>query len=250
MSYGLYISAEGAQAQAQRLEVIANNMANVETPGFKRDVPTFQARFSEAIQRGDSYPGSRGIDDVGGGVKMSGVETNFAPTSLRQTGIPTDFAIRGDGFFRLRGPQGEELLTRAGNFTLNGSGKLKTQSGDYSVLDNSGNEIVLETSQPWALNPGGVITQLGSSFPIGLQQVSSLGDLVKVGSNMFRSLAPTQPIGSEQRNVQQGYLEQSGVNPTREMMAMIETSRAFEANTKIIQHQDSMMGSLLSRVLG
>ena len=73
---------------------------------------------------------------------------------------------------------------------------------------------------------------------------------MKVGSNMFRSLAPTQPVGPDQRNVQQGYLEQSGVNPTREMMAMIETSRAFEANTKIIQHQDSMMGSLLSRVLG
>jgi flagellar basal body rod protein FlgG len=250
MSYGLYISAEGAQAQAQRLETIANNMANVETPGFKRDIPTFQARFSEAIQRGTSYPGSRGIDDVGGGVKMIGVETDFTASSLRNTGIPTDFAIHGDGFFQVRGPQGQELLTRAGNFSINGAGKLVTQSGDFSVLDNSGNEIVLETSQPWSINPGGIITQLGNTFPIGLEQASSLGDLVKVGNNMFRSLAPTQPVEPGQRSVQQGYLEQSGVNPTSEMMAMIETSRAFEANTKIIQHQDSMMSSLLSRVLG
>ena len=99
MSYGLYISAEGAQVQAQRLEVIANNMANVETPGFKRDIPTFQARFAEAIQRGTSYPGSGGIDDGGGGVKMIGVETDFTTTTLRNTDIPTDFAINGDGFF-------------------------------------------------------------------------------------------------------------------------------------------------------
>jgi len=250
MSYGLYISAEGAQAQARRLEVIANNMANVETPGFKRDIPTFQARFAEAIQRGTNYPGSRDLDDVGGGVKMIGVETDFSTKSLRHTGIPTDFAINGDGFFRVRDSQGQELLTRAGNFTVNGAGKLVTQSGDYSVLDNSGGEIQLDSSQPWALNPGGEITQLGNVFPIGLQQVSSLGDLVKVGNNMFRPLASTQPVDAGQRNVQQGYLEQSGVNPTSEMMAMIETSRAFEANTKIIQHQDSMMSSLISRVLG
>jgi flagellar basal-body rod protein FlgF len=250
MSYGLYISAEGAQVQAQRLEIIANNMANVETPGFKRDIPTFQARFAEAIQRGTSYPGSGGIDDGGGGVKMIGVETDFTTTTLRNTDIPTDFAINGDGFFRVRSPQGEDFLTRAGNFSLSGAGKLITQSGEYAVLDNSGNEIVLDTSQLWSVKSGGVITQQGSDFPIGLEQVASLGDLVKVGNNMYRSLASTQPVESGQRNVQQGYLEQSGVNPTSEMMAMIETSRAFEANTKLIQHQDSMMDSLLSRVLG
>jgi flagellar basal-body rod protein FlgF len=250
MSYGLYISAEGAQVQAQRLEIIANNMANVETPGFKRDIPTFQARFAEAIQRGTSYPGSGGIDDGGGGVKMIGVETDFTTTTLRNTDIPTDFAINGDGFFHVRSPQGEDFLTRAGNFSLSGAGKLITQSGEYAVLDNSGNEIVLDTSQLWSVKSGGVITQQGSDFPIGLEQVASLGDLVKVGNNMYRPLASTQHVEPDQRNVQQGYLEQSGVNPTSEMMAMIETSRAFEANTKLIQHQDSMMDSLLSRVLG
>jgi flagellar basal-body rod protein FlgF len=250
MSYGLYISAEGAQVQAQRLEIIANNMANVETPGFKRDIPTFQARFAEAIQRGTSYPGSGGIDDGGGGVKMIGVETDFTTTTLRNTDIPTDFAINGDGFFHVRSPQGEDFLTRAGNFSLSGAGKLITQSGEYAVLDNSGNEIVLDTSQLWSVKSGGVITQQGSDFPIGLEQVASLGDLVKVGNNMYRPLASTQQVEPDQRNVQQGYLEQSGVNPTSEMMAMIETSRAFEANTKLIQHQDSMMDSLLSRVLG
>ena len=80
-------------------------------------------------------------------------------------------------------------------------------------------------------------------------QPRSLGDLVKAGANTFRSLAPTAAVPAGERDVRQGYLEQSGVNATREMMAMIETSRAFEANTRLIQHQDSMISGLVNRVL-
>ena len=249
MPYGLYISAEGARVQAQRLETIANNMANVETPGFKRDIPTFQARFAEAIQQGLRSPGSGCEDDLGGGVKVIGVGTDFSSSTLRNTGMPTDFAVNGDGFFRVRNPEGQEFLTRAGNFQLDAGGRLITQTGNFSVLDDSGNEIVIDPEQPFEVHHGGVIRQQGASFAIGLNQVASLGDLVKVGSNMFHSLGPTTPVDTKARDIRQGYLEQSGVNPTREMMAMIETSRAFEANTKLIQHQDSMISSLISRVL-
>ena len=77
MPYGMYISAEGAAAQAQRLEVIANNMANVDTAGFKQDVPLFQARFAEAIQRGQAQAGDHSINDIGGGVKIVGVADGF-----------------------------------------------------------------------------------------------------------------------------------------------------------------------------
>ncbi len=249
MPYGLYISAEGAQVQAQRLETIANNMANVETPGFKRDIPTFQARFAEAIQQGDSLPGNGGIDDVGGGVKMIGIATDFSANTLRDTSMPTDFAINGDGFFHVRSPEGQDFLTRAGNFLVNGEGKLVTQAGNFAVLDDTGNEIVLNTDEPWEVHSGGIIRQQGNSVAVGLEKVGSLGDLVKAGNNMFRSLATTTPVETNLRDIRQGYLEQSGVNPTREMMSMIETSRAFEANTKLIQHQDSMLSSLISRVL-
>jgi flagellar basal-body rod protein FlgF len=250
MPYGLYISAEGANVQAQRLETIANNMANVETPGFKRDIPTFQARFAEAIQQGTSQSGNRGIDDVGGGVKTIAVTTDFSGTTLRDTSIPTDFAINGDGFFRLRSPDGQELLSRAGNFRLNGQGKLVNSTGDFSVLDSSGNDIVLNTEEPWSVDPGGMIRQLDTIQEISLEQPASLGDLVKAGNNMFRALAQTMPVDPDHRDIRQGYLEQSGVNPTREMMAMIETSRAFEANTKLIQHQDGMLSALIDRAMG
>src|SRR5947207_15044099 len=99
MPYGMYISAEGAAAQAQRLEVIANNMANVDTAGFKQDVPTFQARFAEAIQRGTAQSGNKSVNDVGGGVKVIDTQTDFSAGIFKPTGNDLDFAINGKGFF-------------------------------------------------------------------------------------------------------------------------------------------------------
>ena len=120
--YGMYIPAEGANAQAKRLEFVANNLANVETPGFKRDVPTFQARFAEAIQQGKDFPGSQSINDVGGGVKLMDVGTDFsAPRSAKPAS--TDFAVNGDGFFRVQDVNDQEFLTRAGDFEIDSTGR-------------------------------------------------------------------------------------------------------------------------------
>lgn len=245
----MYLAAEGAKVQSQRLEFIANNLANLETPGFKRDIPTFQARFAEAIQRGQDYPRSGSQNDVGGGVKLIEVETDFDGGTLRSTEVPTDFAVNGAGFFEVLTPTGEKLLTRAGDFNIDAQGRLLTQTGRYQVLDDGGGPIELDPEQPWKMLPGGLIDQDGTQIAIGLQQPESLGDLVKVGNNAFRPLGNVTPVPAEQRDIRQGYLEQSGVSSTHSMMAMIETSRAFEANTKLIQHQDNMMGQLLGRVL-
>ncbi len=249
MSYGMYLSAEGAKVQSQRLEFIANNLANLDTPGFKRDVPTFQARFAEAIQQNQDYPGSKSQNDVGGGVKLIEVQTDFSGGTLRSTGIDTDFAVNGEGFFEVLTPSGEKLLTRAGDFNIDAQGRLLTQTGRYQVLDDGGGPIQLDPEQPWELRPGGLINQDGSQTAIGLQMPASLGDLVKVGNNTFRPLGTVTPVPTEQRDIRQGFLEQSGVSSTTSMMAMIETSRAFEANTKLIQHQDELMSQLLGRVL-
>lgn len=249
MPYGLYVAAEGAQAQSQRLETIAHNLANVDTVGFKRGTPTFQSRFAEAIQRGQDVPGSQSKSDIGGGVKIVDVASDFSAGSLRFTKIPTDFAINGDGFFQVRSKDGNDYLTRAGNFLLDARGRLTTQDGS-AVLDQSGSEIQIDGTRPWDVQAGGRIVQDGSSYTIGLARPQSLGDLAKVGNNNFRALAPTIPVTAEDRDVRQGYLEMSGVNPTQETMSMIAASRAFEANMKLIQHHDSMVGGLISRVLG
>jgi len=247
--YGTYLSAEGANTQAKRLEFISNNLANLDTPGFKRDIPSFQARFAEAIQQGADYPQSGSINDVGGGVKLMEVDTDFSHSTLRETKVPTDFAINGDGFFRVRNGEGQEFLTRAGNFKVDLQGRLTTEAGRFVVLTEAGADLKLDSTLPWEVLSGGVITQQGQTQAIGLTKPQSLGDLVKVGNNAFRSLGPTEEVPADKRDIRQGYLELSGVSSTREMMAMIETSRAFEANTQLIQHQDSMLGTLISRVL-
>lgn len=245
----MYLSAEGAKVQSQRLEFIANNLANLETPGFKRDVPTFQARFAEAIQQGYDYSGSKSQNDVGGGVKLIEVDTDFSNGTLRSTKVDTDFAVNGEGFFQVQTADGENLLTRAGDFNIDAQGRLLTQTGRYQVLDDGGGPIQVDPERPWKLLPGGIIDQDGSQIALGLQQPASLGDLVKVGNNAFRPLGEVTPVPAAERDIRQGYLEQSGVGSTTSMMSMIETSRAFEANTKMIQHQDQLMSQLLSRVL-
>jgi flagellar basal-body rod protein FlgF len=249
MPYGMYISAEGAAAQAQRLEVIANNMANVGTAGFKQDVPTFQARFAEAIQQGKAREGDRSINDIGGGVKLINVETDHSMGELKRTGNDFDFAISGKGFFHVRGDDGQQYLTRAGDFALDTKGRLVTQNGHRPVLDQQGGEIVLAPNVPWSISPDGFISQAGTIRPLGMSQPDSLGELVKVGNNLFQPTGKVEPLQLAERNVRQGYLEMSGANPVRQMMAMIETTRAFEANTRMIQNQDTMLGALIGRVL-
>lgn len=249
MPLGLYISAEGAQAQSKRLETIANNLANVDTAGFKPDVATFQARFAEAIQRGDDRAGSKSPNDLGGGVKVIETRTNFAAGQLRRTGQDSDLAIIGDGFFQIDGGDGQTYLTRAGDLQVDSTGKLVTADGARPVLNASGGAITLAPTLPWSVSSRGLITQGDTATPLALVQPESLDTLTKVGANLFRADAGVIPVPETAREVRPGYLEMSGANATQQMMAMIETSRAFEANTRLIQNQDQMISNLVNRVL-
>lgn len=248
MPYGFYISAEGAAIQSKRLDVLANNMANVDTPGFKRDVAVFRARFAEEIQQGNAVPGTGTLNDIGGGVLMQETKTDYSAGPLRTTGNVTDMAIDGDGFFVVR-KDNQDYLTRAGNFMRRNNGELVTPDG-YQVLDDGGSPIVIEDALgPWQLTPNGSIQQAGNLVPLALVEPKSHGDLVKTGSNLFRPLAPTIPVEVEKRHVLSGFLEQSGVKPTNEMMGLVEASRAFEANINLIRNQDEMLGTLINRVM-
>jgi len=245
----MYISAEGAAVQAQRLEVIANNLANVDTPGFKQDVPTFMARFSEAIQKGQAHSGDQSINDIGGGVKIMNVATDYSTGELKRTGNDLDVAITGKGFFHVKGDDGKQYLTRAGDFSMDTEGHIVTQNGHRPVLDQAGGEIQLAPNVPWTMSADGFINQAGTIRALGMSQPDSLDQMVKVGNNLFKPTGTIKPLELSERNVRQGFLETSGASPVRQMMAMIETTRAFEANSRMIQNQDSMMGSLISRVL-
>lgn len=248
MSYALYISAEGAMAQQARLENLANNLANVATPGFKRDLAVLQARYAQETQAGQDYPGSHSQNDLGGGVMIRKGATDFSPGPMKHTQIPTDLAISGDGFFVVK--HGEQrLLTRAGNFMLSAEGQLTTQEGD-PLLSEDGEPVAIDpTAGPWDVSSAGAVKQAGNSINLSLVRPRSMGDLVKLGDNMFMPLAEPEKIAPEERNVMRGFLEQSTVKPPQEMIELIETSRAFEANVNMVKFHDQMLETVVDRVL-
>lgn len=161
-------------------------------------------------------------------------------------------AIDGDGFFEIE-KSGQRYLTRAGNFQLNSIGVLQTSDG-FNVLAAGGGQIQIPTGAELAVMPdGSVLDRRGDGTvlaSLSLVRPQQPGDLVRVGQNMFSSLAELMPLAPGATSVRSGCLEKSSVEPTTEMMEMIETSLAFEANVRLIQNQDHMIESLVNRVLG
>jgi flagellar basal-body rod protein FlgF/flagellar basal-body rod protein FlgG len=248
MPYGLYLSAEGAHAQSVRLETIAHNLANVDTIGFKRQLALFQARYAEETARGGDAPGSGTINDLGGGVEVRETRTDHSPGPIKWTGTPTDMALQSEGFFVVE-RDGQQMLTRAGNFRLTAEGELVTQQG-WPVLSDAGSKIVINSANgPWEVTRDGIVRQRGSAQAIGIVRPQSEGDLVHVGGNLFRPLANPKPVPAAERNVAGGYLEMAGVQPTTEMVELIEASRAIEANLNMMQTQDQMLAALVNRLM-
>ncbi len=242
----MYISALGANSQSERLQVLTNNLANVDTPGFKRELAILAARHSEAVERG-ADAGAKTIDNVGVGVSLAETMIDFSMGTTRVTGNKADIAILGEGFFQVE-DNGNRLLTRAGNFHLSSTGELMTEQG-YKVLTSGGQPLVINPAMDWQVESSGAISQGGELRHLALVKPRSLGDLAKVGQNMFRPLAEVEPVPQNQRRVAGNSLELSTVKPAQEMMNLIETSRAYEANIKMIQNHDSMLGSLVGRLL-
>jgi flagellar basal body rod protein FlgG len=250
MAYGMYISAAGADAQSRRVEVLSHNLANVDTPGFKKELALLAARPSEAIERGDDYAGSRSINDVGGGVGLKETLTDFRAGVYKKTNVSTDMAIADDKSFFLVQKDGQKFLTRAGNFRFSGDGQLQTPDG-YAVLSSDGTPVTSEPGSPFEPRflPDAAMTQGNATTFLALVRPKSLGDLARAGENLFSPLADVTPTPEGERRVMTGELEMSSVKPTEAMMELIEASRAYEANVRLIQHQDSVLGSLINRLL-
>ncbi len=248
MIYGLYLSAEGARAQSLRLDVVANNLANASTTAFKRDLAVFQAHRPERVPAGEELPG--GLERSTGGVSLAGVATDFREGPLVPTGGPLDLALRGPGFFRVSDGT-QEFLTRNGQLTRDVSGRLVTQDGGLAILNTSGSPILVpEDTERIEIGPDGTVVGVGPGSArtelgrIDVVQPESLSQLQKVGNSLYRALGPVSPVTSGVQ-IRQGFLEASSVEPVREMMELIEASRAFEANVNLIRAQDDTLAQLL-----
>ena len=248
MPYGMYLSASGAHVQNHRLEVLSNNLANINTPGFKPSLAVVAARHNKAIEDGEVSPHSGTLADIGGGAKIQPTQTIFENGPIEVTGNKTDFAIHDDNSFFVVQRGEEQFLTRAGGFVFNSSGQLTNTNGDQ-VLGVDGNSIQIDPTRRFEVNNNGVIQQDGRNIPLMLSRPDSLGDLARAGDNLFRPLAETQLVPPNERAVVSGSLEKSAVNPTTAMMELIEATRAYESNLRLIQHHDQAYGNLIGRLL-
>jgi flagellar basal-body rod protein FlgF len=274
---GLYTGASGMSAQQVRLDAISNNLANVDTDGYKRDVAVHKS-FAELLLRrvnddgvmlnpfgsGDMAPV---VGKIGTGVENNEVFTEHEQGALKQTQNDFDLAMDGPGFFSVQTPSGERY-SRSGAFVLGKEGFLETKEG-YPVLglngpiqvkannfkvDKDGNVYVNTDFQD---DPFRLVSREENDWK-GLQKLDSLKIvdfqkdrfLAKQGSSLWRATeesgeARTLAEGSRPK-ISQGYVEASNVNPVLEMVRMIEVNRAYEANQKSIQSEDSMLGRLIN----
>jgi flagellar basal-body rod protein FlgF len=248
MPYGIYLSAAGAHVQNHRLEVLSHNLANINTPGFKQNFAVLQSRHNRAIEEGTAYPGSPGLAEIGGGVRIQPTVTAFETGPMERTGNKTHFAINDKNSFFMVQRGEEQFLTRAGGFLFNSAGMLTTTNGDY-VLSSEGTPIQIDPTSRFEVSDDGMIQQNGAGINLMVVRPTNLADLSRSGDNLFKPLSEVQPVPLTERSVQSGALEKSAVNPTMAMMELIEASRAYESNLRLIQHQDQAYGNLLGRVL-
>jgi len=251
MIYGLYLSAQGAETQSRRLEVISNNLANAQTGAFKRDLALFQENrpFDLENQTGDDS--LDGLNESTGGVTLAGVATDFSDGSLIQTGGIYDVAITGPGFLQVSDGQ-QQLLTRNGKLAVSANGELVTQDMGFHVLGDGGGPINIG-SQEIEIATDGTIFEVSAdgarsrASRLGLVTVDSTDGLEKVGNSFYRSAVTTRPAGAEAQ-LHQGFIESSGTQSVLETMQLIEASRAFETNVNMIKFQDEALGQLLQTV--
>lgn len=263
MIRGWYTGASGMNAQQNRLDAISNNLANVDTAGYKRDI-TVSKSFPELLIRRTNADGVYQLQNGMGSSDAApvigklglGVETNenyidFSQGSFKSTNTKTDTALSGKGFYVIDTPMGERY-TRNGNFLIGKEGILETKDG-YPVLGENG-YIYLEDDKI-TVNEDGIISKSEDGSEIDRFKVVRFDNeryLKKMGESMYSTNDIAGPAhiaeGNERPKFLQGYSETSNVNVVNEMVQMIEVNRAYEANQKTITSEDSMMSTLWQKV--
>jgi len=257
MNPALWISKTGVQAQDAKLQTIANNLANVNTVGFKRDRVMFEDLFYQV----ESQPGAQQADgtqaptgvQLGTGTRVVGTQKVFTTGNLQTTGQSLDVAIVGNGFLQVALPNGDTAYTRAGQLQVNSDGKLVNAQGlaiqpEITIPANATGVSISESGLVTA-------TVAGSTAPTELGQIQLAGfinpaGLLARGENLFEetvaSGAPTtgNPGSDALGKLKQGALEGSNVQVVEEMVDMIAAQRTYEMNTKVLSAADNMLQNL------
>jgi len=252
MLRGLWSAASGMAAQKLTIDVIANNLANVNTVGFKKSRSDFQDLMYQTISQAGSITSAgnqipTGIH-IGMGTMPVGVQKMFMQGDFKQTANELDLSIEGKGFFKVLSNE-EELYTRAGNFKLDASGNVCTPNGDrlqpeMTIPSETVSISIDKTGTVTVFDPQGIGTSLGV---IELYTFPNPAGLFSLGHNLYRSTDASgeaisgTPGSDGVGTIAQGFLEMSNVDVVEEMVSMIMSQRAYEINSKAIQTADSML---------
>jgi flagellar basal-body rod protein FlgF len=248
MIYGLYLSASGVLANSVRQDVIANNLANSETIGFKRDLAMFRQRLTAAQELGlnPATDSNQMLEALGGGIMVAGGGIDTAQGELEPTGNALDLAIQGEGYFAVR-QQGKTYLTRNGNFMADRAGRLITNSGQ-EVLDEKQKPIVLSSTLPAQVAADGTVSQGGQAVAkIGLFGPPAGAQLAKRGRTLLEATGGGA-LRPADGTIRSEFLERSNVDPATELTALMDAQRQLEANANMIRFQDQTLSRLVNDV--
>lgn len=255
MNLSLYSAATGMEAQQLNLNTIANNLANVNTAGFKRSKIEFQDLLYQKPRNAGSDAGGGNVVptgiEVGNGSRVGATSKVFTQGQLTSTGNQLDMAIQGEGFFEIQRSDGTVGYTRDGNFKIAPTGQVTTSDG-LPVL--SGFQPVPAGTNSISMSENGTVTYEGpsgnQSFRVSLTRFANPSGLKSLGGNLYQesagSGAPETGAPGEQGfgTVMQGYIETSNVNIVEEMVNLIVAQRAYEINSKSIQTSDEMLQNI------
>ncbi len=253
MNLSLYSAATGMEAQQLNLNTIANNLANVNTPGFKRSKIEFQdLLYQKPTRASGSDSGGGNIvptgAEVGNGTRVAATSKVFTQGQLTATGEKLDIALQGDGFFEVQRPDGTIGYTRDGSFKLNAQGQVVTidglpvLSGFQPIPPGASSVSVAENGQVTVQSASGT-----QSFRLTLARFANPSGLQSMGGNLYSETAASgtpetgQPGENGFGSTVQGYVESSNVNIVEEMVNLITAQRAYEINSKSIQTSDEML---------
>ena len=251
MYRGVYTAAMGMLADLTRIDTLSNNLANIETNGYKADTPVFRTYLERAIFRIKPEPENRRVEvkkigDVEQALIVDEIHTNFAQGDLEETRVPTHLAISGDAYFAVR--KGNQVFyTRNGEFISDKNGQLVNTQG-YYLLDANGQPVQFP-KEGSVDDSGNILDQNGNV--VSKIALYALQNPKKVGETLFTGQAQIVNVPNNPNNevrILAGFVEKSNVNAVREMVRMIEAQRHYEATSKTILVHDELLNKIVNSV--